>query len=339
MSRSSRGRSRGGASPRSLSTQTDGLLQTTWEKYLASGRGSERTVATLDETATGASRPRRSSAWWRGRRRVRAARRRGARGRERPRALARRPAHVAHQAPRASAVPRRTRGSRAARGAPRLGPRSGARRRGAAARRRRRRRRPHAWNKHTMSQALRRVQYAVRGEVVMKADALAEAGARSRTRTSATRTPSAGGRSPSSAGCSRCATCPRRRASTTRPRPRCSRDALERARGARRDHGGHGRVHQLAGGRGVPARRRLRGARRPRGARGRHLLRRGVVGGRHGVLTALARPTPASHDSDPAVPDLLGAHRARRRPAGRRARRGERLVDEAELALRRPASS
>lgn len=34
----------------------------------------------------------------------------------------------------------------------------------------------HAWNKHTMSQALRRMQYAVRGEVVMKADAMQEAG-------------------------------------------------------------------------------------------------------------------------------------------------------------------
>ena len=29
----------------------------------------------------------------------------------------------------------------------------------------------HSWNKHTMSQNLRRMQYAVRGEVVIKADA------------------------------------------------------------------------------------------------------------------------------------------------------------------------
>jgi len=29
----------------------------------------------------------------------------------------------------------------------------------------------HSWNKHTMSQNLRRMQYAVRGEVVIRADA------------------------------------------------------------------------------------------------------------------------------------------------------------------------
>src|SRR6056300_613370 len=34
----------------------------------------------------------------------------------------------------------------------------------------------HSWNKHTMSQNLRRMQYAVRGEVVIRADALAAEG-------------------------------------------------------------------------------------------------------------------------------------------------------------------
>ena len=34
----------------------------------------------------------------------------------------------------------------------------------------------HSWNKHTMSQNLRRMQYAVRGEVVIKADAMAAEG-------------------------------------------------------------------------------------------------------------------------------------------------------------------
>jgi len=34
----------------------------------------------------------------------------------------------------------------------------------------------HSWNKHTMSQSLRRMQYAVRGEVVIRADALAAEG-------------------------------------------------------------------------------------------------------------------------------------------------------------------
>ena len=44
-------------SPRSLSTQTDGLLKTTWEKYLASGRGSERLFAALDENGDGSISP------------------------------------------------------------------------------------------------------------------------------------------------------------------------------------------------------------------------------------------------------------------------------------------
>ena len=169
-------------SPRSLSTQTDGLLKTTWEKYLASGRGSERLFAALDENGDGSISP------------AEVERLVGVVGDEfvRPEALAAlRAAASDHElslddlrtwlikATRASgaclSTNPRLRAAYEAR--PELGPRS----KGAAAVA------PprggggggggaHAWNKHTMSQALRRMQYAVRGEVVMKADALAEAG-------------------------------------------------------------------------------------------------------------------------------------------------------------------